>query len=313
MDGKMWFGTTERAEWIPAPLSGADVSPQTRGESGSLVGGGGYVNQSAANHKMYQFSWNDASALQMAHKIRSYASGYYGRSRYLFVDPMTYHTNILPIQWSAPFLTVRGKGEYPSLVRSRPQWEPIWQPGDELGIGAPLYRAEYQITSDYEPGPPPYRDRLIVAIPAGMKLRLGAAYTAEQANIGVYWGPYNGEVTTASNRLTPLAGTETNLLPTTVNGPGMIAMWIGNPAGDLTTRIGTLSVHFIQARLEPINAADSWKMPFPVVGNDRTFYPGQGHSGCRLDGMPTMTYTSAVGDGQAGFSMTMRETGSWEV
>ncbi len=314
MDGKMWFGVPGHSEWIPAPSSGADVSPQGRGESGSLVGGGGFVNQSYANHKMYQFTWNDGSALQMAQKMRSYATGVWGRDRLLFVDPMTYHTNILPLQWSIPAMTVKGWGEYPSLMRSRPKYTEFLQTKSDLGIDAPIRSVDYEITTDHGAGAPAYRDRLWISVPAGMRLRMGAAYTASEPDLGVYWGVYDGQFTQGENRLTPLTGNETNLLPNSVNGPATILMWVGNRSGsDMNTRSGSLDLHFIQARLETISPADRWKMPFPWTNDDRTFYPGQGHSGCRPDGLPTMTYTSAVGEGQAGFSITLREVGSWEV
>lgn len=307
MNGKMWFGTAERSEWIPAPLSGADVSPQGMTNSGTLLDGGGFVNPRFGNHKMYQFSWSDANALSVAQLMRAYASGLYGRGLLYPVDPMTYHTNVLPLQWSAPFLTIPGYGDFPPLYRTR-RVATVARP-ESTANNLPAYSAEYQITSTHPVGYPGDSNSLYINVPQGMRLRLGAIYTAEQPNLGVWWA--YGAGTGAAYKATPLVGDEANIVPHTTVPGAPVRIWIGTAPGAMdSTRQGWLRVQAIIARLEAVDSPWQAPIPFTAAG---PWVPGEGNSGCRPDGFPTITYTSAVGDGQAGLAMTLRETGSWEL
>lgn len=110
----MWFGTKEYADWIPTPLSGANVSPEAWGDSGTFLNGGGYGIHSYNSHKTYDFAWSKTSSREAAQLIKSYFEGTYGRGKLYFHDPLTYTTNVLPARWAAPSITVGFEG--PSLI-----------------------------------------------------------------------------------------------------------------------------------------------------------------------------------------------------
>lgn len=111
----MWFGTKEYADWIPTPLSGANVSPEAWGDSGTFLNGGGYGIHSYNSHKTYDFAWSKTSSREAAQLIKSYFEGTYGRGKLYFHDPLTYTTNVLPARWAAPSITVGFEG--PSLIK----------------------------------------------------------------------------------------------------------------------------------------------------------------------------------------------------
>ena len=83
-DKMMWFGTEKRAGWIPAPLSGAEATPEGRTASGVLYNGGGYVRNSFGTHKLYAWSWSDASSREAAQRMQSYYSGLFGKGLLYF-------------------------------------------------------------------------------------------------------------------------------------------------------------------------------------------------------------------------------------
>lgn len=326
MDNKMWFGTEFHSEWIDAPSSGADVSPQGASSSGTLLDGGGFVNQKFGNHKMYQFSWGEASAVSAAQKMRAYASGVYGKGLLHPVDPMTYHTNVLPLQWSAPFLS--GAGDYPPLRKINPlPRHPLGAVVNHTSSGRhnlPLQSANYTVDETVTRGFPGIKDSLYLPIPPGMYMRIGAFFATFGTGVGVYYGPATPTGVSEVYRLTPLTQQDTeaiaeimpDVIDTHNNGgePG-IRIWIGRapvsaqyPAGDAQTT-GTFVFRAMMARLFP---ADEWATIAPV-DHEGPWVPGEGNSGCRPDGMPTITYTSGVNGGQAGYALTLRETGSWEL
>lgn len=321
MDGKMWFGTDKRSIWLPGPQSGASVSPEGAFNSGVLSDGGGFVNTRFGNHKMYQFTWHGATDLPIAQYLRAYSSGLYGRGLLYPIDPLTYHTNILPIQWSAPGLTARGGGDYPPLLRGYGVSSTAFQEPSGVNFhGLPDVSADIKVKKIATAPAAFPNDSLFINVPEGMRLRIAAWYYNEP-NLGVYWGYDNGAGgVTEANKITASASGSPVInwaIPSTAGKP--VRIWIGSPTGpfypnglpDGSPEDGALRVRAMMARLEPADG-QAWRVPQPPSASG-PWVPGEGNSGCRLDVAPTITYTSAVGVGQAGVSITLRETGSWEL
>lgn len=295
MGRKMWFGTEEWMQWIDVPYSGADVSPQGSGASGVLIGGGGYALPARGSHKVYNFSWGNAAAIEAAELLQAYASGAYGNGLLYFHDPLTYRTNILPAQWAQPSLAL--EYDAPWLV---PGVEPLAAPTPSWQAKRlPVRSAKYDITA--EPGD--LRESLFIPVPPGFTLRLGAFYSYTGSG-GVYVAPVNSAGATGSpTRVTPTSPTGEDTTPATII-PGAIGvrLWVGRTSVD--TSSVTLSA--LIARLIPGGV--------PLLGNEITgpWVAGQGHSGCRIDGRPTRVEISGVNGGQVGYAATLREVGSWE-
>lgn len=114
MSCDMWFGTKDYAQFIRTPQTGADVSPQAWGSSGTLLNGSGYAFNSFNSHKEYSFSWGASAAREAAQTMKSYFDGSFGRGKLHFVDPLTYSTNVLPARWADPSITADFEG--PQLV-----------------------------------------------------------------------------------------------------------------------------------------------------------------------------------------------------
>lgn len=110
----MWFGTKDYSTYIPTPVSGADVSPEGWGDSGTTLNGSGFVMNSFNSHKTYDFSWRQTTARETAQLIKSFYDGSFGRGKIYLVDPLTTSTNVLPARWADPSITIDFEG--PQLV-----------------------------------------------------------------------------------------------------------------------------------------------------------------------------------------------------
>lgn len=100
-----WFGTPYKMQWINAPLSPAEMSPEGWNTSGTYLRGGGFSRQSRATHKNYIFEWPGSSSREMAQLMKDYRDGVWsshGNPLIYFIDPLIYDQNILPAGWAAP-------------------------------------------------------------------------------------------------------------------------------------------------------------------------------------------------------------------
>lgn len=105
-------------QWIPAPLTDADMSPEGWNSSGTYLNGGGFSRQSRGSHKNYIFEWPGSSSRQMAQLMKDYRDGIWSaRDNPLlyFIDPLIYDQNILPAGWAAPGMFVSREGGFTPL------------------------------------------------------------------------------------------------------------------------------------------------------------------------------------------------------
>lgn len=274
------------------------MSPTGWNDGGTTLNGGGYQLNSFGSAKNYVFEWPVSSALLAAAKVQAYKDGTYGRGLIYFLDPLTYLYNVLPSAWADPSKTIGQEGA--SLIpgveaKSLPTSDP-----DPLNL--PVRTAFYDlgrigiISPDYLDE----SNSVFIPIPDGYELRLGATYEAT-GDAGVFYSMVSRGGANSSNfeKLVPLSGGE--LVNTTVaKQPGTmgVRIWMGKTSPG----VATLSVTAMTARLVESGS--------PLQGPN-TWVQGQGNSGVRFVGNPTLVDQSGVNGGQVSFAATFREVGSW--
>ena len=293
---KMWFGTKERMGWVETPQSGANVSPTGMTAEADLLNGGAYVRNSWGSHKNYEFSWGDAADRQLASLLHGYANGTYGRGLIYFQDPMFFETNILPRHWADPSMAV--SYEAPDLTGGLIQ--PTYTPTPPNSHNLPANTAIYGFGNNVGYDGFVNGDAIYIPVPEGMDLIVGAYYT----------GTGGAKVVARKDGATEYVLTEhavgdpTNMT-TIVRGAGYVEIALRDGAG------GTLVIAGITARLRVASTSD---LLIPVGGElgDGTWYSGEGNTGCRFVGKPTLYSNTGIGGGQVGLACTLREVGAWQ-
>ena len=301
MSQKMWFGTEQHMEWIDLPLSGAESSAQAWGASGTLLNGGGHAETSFGAHRLYQYSWGNASAKRAASRMEAYRRGTYGRGLLYFHDPLTYDTNILPAHWADPSSAI--SGEAPSLF---PNVIPSSTGTPENHNRLPVLSARYSIPAGSYPGDLAPARSLYIPIPPGFTMRMTAWYESTSPNAGIYVTP----IQASGIPLTHVKLSETLAYEQPISAPmdaraRAVRLWLG-ATGTLSSN-ATVTIAGVVARLIPI-PRDSHEN-FATHGG---WEPGDGHSGCRFEGVPTRISYSGVNGGQVGYAASFREVGAWQ-
>lgn len=292
-----WFGTEQRMSWIPTPLSGAEVSPSGWGADGTLLNGGGFALNSFGSHKRYIFEWPASSSREVAQLMKSYSDGTYGRGLLYFIDPLVYDQNVFPAMWADPSIGLRQEGA--ALVYGgEPESLPTsgWEENN-----LPIASAYYDLAS-VAAGWRGKEDAVFIPIPDGYDLHLGSIHSVSGNGRVFYRTQSSGGGLGTEQVLSPVAadaGSLTNtVLPASNAG---VWVWIGKSAsgaGSVTLTAMTARLHKASKPVLPSFTAGPW------VG-------GQGHSGCRFLGKPTLINNSGVNGGQVGFAATFVEVGSW--
>lgn len=289
---RMWFGTSERMRWIPAPKSPAEVPSHGWNTGATYLNGGGHEVHSWGSHKQFVYEWSESSSLEAAQVLKSYRDGSYGRGLLYFIDPLTYDKNVLPARWADPSMTVDLEGG--SLVGGV---EPTAVPTSGGSMNDLPVSSAYYDLSDIEPGFRGERESVFIPIPQGYTLHLGAFYTATGSG-GVFVSPVAGGGAGTPVKLTAVANNATNIVPDSFSGVEGVRLWIGkSSAGAATTTVAG-----IVGRMAPTGS------PVTVQG---PWIGGMGHSGCKFVGVPTLTEYSAVDGGQVGYAATFKEVGDW--
>lgn len=293
MSELMWFGTEERMQWITAPLSGANMTPEGWGTGGTLLSGGGFQSNSWGTHKNYTFEWSGASSLEAAQLMKSYRDGTYGRGLIYFIDPLTYGRNVLPARLADPSMAVGD--ESASLVYDASP-APL-SSGATAASGLPVGGALYNLSG--VAANIRANESTFIPIPEGYTLHLTAMYSATGTG-GIFATPQisKGTLGTAV-RLTANAVSATSpvshaFASTAASG---VRIWLGRTS----TAASTVSAYAMIGRLVKTGR------PAPTG----PWIGGMGHSGVRFSSPPTYTANNGVGGGQAGYAASFREVGSW--
>ena len=280
---KMWFGTERKMTWIDTPNTGAAAGSIGSNASTVLLGGGGSVRQSVDSHKGYQFSWGESADQRLVSLMESYRNGSYGRGLLYFSDPMYYRTNVLPKRHADPSMAVNWEAE--PLVRDvSPTAVPQVPTENDYPVDAASYPLPAGFSSQAESG------ELFIPIPPGFTLALGAVFSGAGA---VY-----ARTPAGITNLTPLGLADTSVANHLVTGQPWARIGLRNQGAT-----GSLIVGGMTARLAKTVTSDLLAGPW---------YAGEGHSGCRFDGDPTVINYSGVAGGRIGLALNLKEVGAWE-
>lgn len=281
-----WFGTEEKMGWIITPNTGADVSSAGNNSTVVLQNGGAASRQSWDSAKRFQFSWGETANHLMVSLLQAYRNGSYGRGLIWFHDPMHYETNLLPKRWADPSMAVNQEGE-PLLPDTFPSSTPVTATENNY----PVRSADYTLPASFSSETAGLEQ--FIPIPQGMSLVVGASYTGTGqvylrgpgVDVVLPQLPLNGPVAT-----------------TVVNGP-WVRLGLRNP----TAAPVQISLVGLTARLSaPAESGGN-----PGATGAGPWYSGEGHSGCRFDGDPTIINYNGVDGGQMGLSANFVEVGAW--
>lgn len=220
---KVWFGTTERMQWVPAPLPGVNRSTRKWRVSGQFLNGGSWQRESAVGSRTPQLTWPPMSAADVR-AIRAYLEGTYGSGPFYYSDPFAEPVNVLPQWLAAPWLATEGG---PSL-RGAVKPSKVSTPANVYDY--PSYGAQYTVAGPGE---------LTVSIP------VPPGFTA---HIGVH-GSATGTAVIKLNGVnaTLLATTTSTLTNMAIPGSGFVTFRLDGT--------GTITLYGLVMRLLPTGSA----------------------------------------------------------
>lgn len=281
---RMWFGTEERMGWIETPQTGADVSSIGQAANEVLQNGGGTLRNSWDSHKVYQYSWGTGASQRMVSLLQAYRNGSYGRGLLYFHDPMYYATNLLPKRWADPSMAVNNEAE-PII----PEVTPTGAPQVQSDNGYPVQAATYALPGNFDSQTD--GSELFIPIPPGFTLVFGSVHSGSAQ---MYYRTPAGRTT-----VTPLGLNDQAVANIAVTGVPWVRIGFVNslPVSRSITLGG------MTARLARFVTSDLSAGPW---------FSGEGHSGCRFQGNPSVINYNGIGGGQIGLSAVLQEVGAWE-
>lgn len=278
MAGQMYFGNRSRMIWVKCPDSGMGFTRSRWSAEGTYLNGGGYVRESTAGHLVYEMGWNFLTRDQ-AYAITDYRDGIYGSDPLYFLDPFHMNRNVLPQHWAAPALA--GEDAMPLVYEQYP----VLSAGAANALNAPAQRATYTLDADSAP------ESVWVPVPDGYSLHIGGLFSVTG---------------TAAVRAIPNTGSPVNLTPSSTttahNFLTTVMSGVGGGVELSLSGIGTVNLWFLGAQV----------LPNGRVPTSTTFFSGQGTSGSRFVGDPSINGYSAVRDHVA-LSVRLKETGAWDA
>lgn len=280
---KMWFGTERKMVWIDTPNKGASAGSLGAYVESNLLSGGGSSRQSWDSHKNYQFAWGETASQELVSLLEGYRNGSYGRGLIHFSDPMYYRTNVLPKRVADPAMAVNY--EAAPLIRNA---TPTATPQVATSNNYPMDAATYAIPAGFSSQTD--QNETFIAIPPGFTLAVGAVFSGAGA---VYVRTPAG-----ITNLTPMALNSTDVANRLITGQPWARIGIRN-----TGAAGYITIGGMTARLGATVTSDLLAGPW---------YSGEGHSGCRFNGDPTVTNNTGISGGQIGLAINLKEVGAWE-
>ena len=300
----IWFGTTQKFQWLPMPSSGAQVVSARYSESGVYENGGGWVDRSNGSHRVYAFDFGvrEASYYGGLDLYEKYASGFYGTGLIHWADPAEFALNLCPPQWASP-----------TLVLNNNSWHHIGTYASDAATATnsydqPARTITYSVNSSTEVyGRTSSRLSFTIPIPPTHKLVFGWSGARSNANVGIGYTTYlDGIATDVATPIAPLANTGPWRLSTTLSGASYDAVRFYLKG---TSTPQTVSVTSMMAQLVPIAATADL-----MGGQGGNHIIGRGSTGCRFDDdAATESYIAFDTTRHLkGLSTSLRETGGWE-
>lgn len=294
MAGQMYFGTRNNMKWIPAPLTGPDLTPGSYTAETTFQRGSFGLYQSLAGARQYPYEFGLKTPAQANHLLNT-ASGAYGDTVY-FLDPFAMNTNILPVHWSQPWMAAYGA---PNL-QGKDRYQQAVEPTTNNTFGYPRLSAIMGDNPDngpfwdsYGPGQDPMQ--LWIPVPQGYTFHFGA-HSNDPSNTGMMVSFYTGPLYGLSGVATPLPNNTAQLTNYTftpsVNTGITVALTYQGPSNNA-------SFSGLIAQVLPNGQ--------PAPTGD--FISGQGNSGCRFVGpVRSVGVSTAYG---LQYSATLKEYGDW--
>lgn len=269
-----YFGYRGNLQSVKVPTTGLERTQNAFRSSGVLTNGGGWARSSVGQHATYQVNWDFIRNDDYA-QIRSLFD--YGELIH-FLDPQAAVSNSLP-----PYIAQSGDA-------ARGGYRMVGYAGattiTEISTLAPGITVGPQRTARYAGISGAPRKQIWMPIPAEHTLHLRgitASTTGTQVKIG--------------SALLPLWTSGTVVPSTSLASLADQGAYLEIEAGD------DIDIRWLQTKVLPTGEAVEWG----------DWMPGLGHSGCRLDDVPSYTLYSApqaIDFGALG--LILRETGAWE-
>lgn len=285
-----WIGNQRAADYRPAPNSGMDSDREGITESLTYEDGGANVENSIGTHQVFNLSWS-AEEYNTMKWLNEYRNGLHGNGLLYFVDPFV--DNPVPTHWARPELCLDG---WPSLIDNRVKPSEEITPANAFGMPSRGARFDFTPASV---GARPWRG-LVLLIPYDKTLHLGFTGTVDSNTALI------AELTSTAGDVTRevipmLSPTENVRMNLSYSGATYKSVRV------FPTSIALGSSSFVlyssQAQYSSAGVTPT------LLGNH---VEGEGHSGLRIDGVPTMQYIMAA-DGRriVSAAVALREMGSW--
>lgn len=265
---KLYFGSTEHAQFAPSPKSGMRRTKNRRSEEIPLDGGGFYVDSSAQYWNGYEmeFPLGSGRGYDGIEVFDRFLSGEFSADPYVrFIDLMHEDENLLTEVWAAPGLSERG-------------WEPIhdtiptFSATGANAYGKPPRKATYPVTLAAAGVPTRANSVFTLIIPPTHKIALGASGTSTGTAV-VRVQPINLDGTLAAPvDLTLLADATAPALGSTFSGATYKALRIYITRTSSADSTLTLAALWAQCVLIAVT---------PTIARH---IPGKGHSGLKFRG-----------------------------
>lgn len=287
---QMFFGCRDFMDWIPCPRSNADMSRNRYTSEVEFMSGGSDMYTSMSGPKTYDFDFGFQHEANIRH-LMNVDSGAYGLDVY-FLDPFAMNTNILPIQWSNPYLAKYGA---PS-IRGVYEWEQSTVATVSNTYGYPVESAAFGLgegAREIAEFPP----ELWIPVPTGYTFHIGVHGHMDTTPTNAYVGvTKDGDDPLTSATHIPFTDNNSATLMSTAITPG---------TGGVTLRLygdntETMIISGMVAQILPTGST-------PTTG---TFISGRGNSGCRIvGGVEEIGYSAAMDWMQ--YHAKLREYGDW--
>lgn len=297
----LWFGTTDRMQWVATPNRGADVSPEGWSAGGATLQGGAFQLNSFSSARNYIFEWPPSSSREAAQLMKSYADGTFGRGLIYFVDPLIYDTNVLPAMWADPSMAVGEESHLLSPGATISYAPTTGNPDFQLPVRTVTY--DFSSAGVMSDATLDDSNSVFLPIPDGFQLVIGVLGSYSGGGAVRYSRVSLGGATSGAVAIPALSPAGTSLFSAVITpAPGEVGVriWVGKTASGAAS--ATLTA--LHARLVKVGS---------TLSGPNYWVGGQGHSGCRFSGKPTYMNHTGVDGGQVSYAATFREVGSWVV
>lgn len=301
----MYFGTKRKMRWVKIDAPGRSQEMSGFSDRLDYSNGGVSLRESTNAHQEFTLSWNSMTREQ-ARAVTDYAYGIYGSGEIYFVDPVSADQNVLNVAWSAPAITAKDGVPLAGKIR------PTLVQNSNLQYDYPAEMARYNLTEDDT------SRSFYVPIPPGFTAVVGV-HGDEASTLGVKVQPMQAGISSGAASIIYPIGTNTrqrftNGFPSTEEQSGIqISLEIGN--GYIS--LAGLMVQVLPTAVTPESVTYGeggyGEDGFGGIDSDYgsgPFILGQGASGCRFEGKPTVTPYSIYHD-RVGLSAKLVEVEDW--